>query len=304
VRDYQEGQTVFYSEDASSYSREQGTVVAKSVRQGECVYVVQLHNRVIHTTNEYLAPILKEGDEILYRGEEAEVEEIYASQWPPRYMVRTRDSNAIVETQDDDLSRIQSRSHSEATQKSCDAVAKKDDASNGEEAAAAEEEHYEVTDIHADSQSRKDGGDVEAKQVDMQNYDVLYQNTAPANDATDECEVSLKELSEGKTNIYDSKLSPAAMAYQGVPMPGAVFKASRATHKREKNGTNPDRNTQHQEVSNVKSHSLPANATYVTDAAVLLNAKKLIKEAGSCLDYDDVETCITKLQKSLRMLYE
>ena len=116
VRHFQPGQEVLYCSDATvNCSKDLGIIqsITHSPSDGELVYTVQLMKKkqTVTVEGEFLAPTILKGARMLYYPEEGggpeevHVEEVYASRWPPSYLV-IRPGRGLVETEDERLGQV------------------------------------------------------------------------------------------------------------------------------------------------------------------------------------------------------
>lgn len=96
VRQFEKGQTVLYLPPGSIGVQPLQGVIAKITlgARGKEIYHVAVKDKTVQAEAYSLAPALKEGDEVTYFPETGgapvtvTVEEVYASRWPPSYMVQ------------------------------------------------------------------------------------------------------------------------------------------------------------------------------------------------------------------------
>jgi len=313
IRDYFSGQDVIYCEDASGYQTVKAVVcsVAPSETSGQEKYDIMTQDgRRLQVLSELLAPDVTCGEEFVLEGSgEAVVEEIYGSQWPPKYLVKT--SSGFAQASDEDLRYYPIPRPSSKIEQSDDAgeesVEKETTWNDGPPAwnetpddvggekkeefvniphVPVEQDHVPQRPADSDGTEAVEDSDVSWHRQDP--WPETGEEIASAPDASVCINAQETDEMDGppESNRFDGEFCEYIDSYQ---LPQGIF----VKHGEAQNA-NETKNNVH--VKKVRA------TRYSTEVKDMVDAEKCIKNASSALQFNDVATAVKYLYEALDLL--
>ena len=316
IRDYFSGQDVIYCEDASGHQTVSAVVraVIPAKKSGQQMYdIVTQDGRRLQVSSELLAPDVTCGEELILDGSgEAVIEEIYGSQWPPRYLVKT--GNGFVQATDEDLryrpiagpGEIEEVHDNDNNEKECeDGTTGNNEAPLLHTADVKVEEGLphvpgsedEVPQRPADSDGVEDSDDFSWHRQDP--WPETGHEVASAPEASD----------ASPQGTYETEVSPAGDRFDGetcdyidsYPLPHGIFDKS-GDMGRHISSVHRELGNDEKAERNVHIQARTQTTTYSTDVKDMVDAEKCIKSASSALQFNDVGTAVKYLYEALNLL--
>jgi hypothetical protein len=312
IRDYFSGQDVIYCEDASGHQTISAVVraVVPGKKSGQQMYdIVTQDGRRLQVSSELLAPDVACGEELILEGAgEAVIEEIYGSQWPPRYLVKT--SSGFVQATDEDLRYCPIAGPGTIDQeeevyedRNNENEWENDTSSNTEEplphTTGGKVELPHVPGPEDEVQQRPADSDGTVGVEDSDHFSWHRQDPWPE---TGEEIASAPEASDTiPQDTSETEVSPVSGGFDGetcdyidsYPLPHGIFAKSVDTQRHDGFGRD--------EKAREKTKMNKAT-TYSTDVKDMVDAEKCLKNALSALQFNDVGTTVKYLYEALNLL--
>lgn len=319
IRDYISGQDVIYSEDASGYQNVEAIVcsVIPGGRSGQRMYdILTQDGRRLQVSSEFLAPDVTCGEELVLEGSgEAVVEEIYGSQWPPRYLVKTK--SGLVQASDEDLrycpipgkSKIEEEETADGGdtngENECHDVGPpvKNEAPPPNVAGGQEDKEFvdipqapglqdRVPQIPADSDDTVAVEDSDVPWHRQDPWPETSREIASAPEANDIVAQTTDGIDGSPESVrFDGEISDYIDSY---PLSQGIFvNAANTGHGEAQKALETKKNVHTKAVR---------TTTYSTDVKDLVDAEKCIKNASSALQFNDVGTAVKYLYEALNLL--
>ena len=328
LRNFHLSQSVLFTPDGHTKMMATITGISND-HNGRTLYKIRCVDGSQHSVeSENLAPQVEVGDALEMNDEIVQVEEIYASQWPPKYLVKTQ-GRGLREVHDEELA--------------FPLIAPQEPAEEGHEG----EKHggddiYDSLLTHQSDEfveeEKKPGSTsfvVESKQADQEpseefapwpgtgidlnqessDDDIVQRDLSNQNQENSECMPSRKEdkaVEEPTRHLQKNKgvphpgqnptFVPYDYAQETNPQPAPRRNEDSVTEQQTSAREVANRNPRYQSMPHgVPYHVLPG-AQYAHDPREMLAAEKAVKSALSAISFEDVPSAVTLLVDALNIL--
>jgi vacuolar protein sorting-associated protein VTA1 len=330
---------------AATGQRELGTVgEVLTDRRGNTVYRVALKRSIVTVDGDVLAPVIDSGSTLVYFGEETHrpeevsIEEVYGSEFPPKYLVRKKYGGTLI-VDDEDLafkpaptapvapsSRVsdasppafapstthQDASHAElpplpagAPESAAAAAAAAEGEGEGEAATAPQEP---VDHLPPRGATPELPSIAEERSADLRSEPEEAAQAAAEEESTTATVEAFAPLFPPTDAVVSPPQAPIPPPVAAAPLPTAAPPLSANV------ASAPLASVQHHHAApphapgapstfeQQQVHTPHAVPGYEPPLSALVEAQKLTKTAGSALSFEDVPTAIKHLTESLRLL--
>ena len=293
--------------------------------QGQPVYCVYLKKSRVErmVPGALLAPMIVLGDRLVYYPEdgggpeEVEVEDVYASKWPPTYMVK-RHGSGLVETEDENLlpmpqlppppppvenspsSTVAEDLHVEETVAAAVAAA---------EAEAAEKDEDDDDDYDDDE---TEDGDIRSVSSSFAAEEVIKSNLGASSPKAENFSAPPPPPPPFQTPPPQAPTwtptPPPSAPPSAPPPPPIIFKpqprpaAAPQPQPLQPPQSQPSISTTTPAAAAAAFPAVPIDPNFNPSLEAIMEAQKVTKTAGSALAFDDVKTAVQHLQDALYLL--
>lgn len=300
-------QEVIYCADGAATSAKQKGIIGEVIKgpDGAPLYRVALQsNREVVVPGELLAPHIKSGATFVYSSEQGPeqvmIEEIYASQWPPTYLVKRRGGSTIL-VEDENLA----EAHFERQEtRGAPVGAATTDSFDASRSAASKREDVSMNKMIKEF-------DVLSRITEERSVDLKSQSSLMQEDAAEDVALASIQYSAEPTRVEDARIpnfdenemTEYTMMREEASAPSVdVVETSIDLDRMPRNDVGL---TTYNLPGQVSAHAVPVQSpvsTFAPSLKSVVEAEKMAKSAASALSFEDVPTAVKLLTESLRLL--